>query len=69
MIKQAAASGYNDADWALSMLVDNEKTAAAEEAMFMEGVYDGLEKVAALSNDCFERGYEHMQSLHAQLTR
>jgi hypothetical protein len=69
MIKEAAVSGYNDADWALGVLTGAEKTAAAQQADFMEGVYDGLEKVAALSNDCFERGFEHMQSLHAQLTQ
>lgn len=66
--KTAAYEGYNDAAWALGVLVNNEKTAAAQ-GDFMEGVYDGLEKVAELSNDCFERGFEHMRSLHEQLTQ
>lgn len=73
-IKQAAATGYNAMDYALNAIQrqqpQRQKQAAHQktaEAEYNEGVMEGLNKVAEHSIDCFERGFEHMDSIAQSL--
>lgn len=67
MLKTAASDGYNAMDRKLQQMSGTEKTAAQKQAEYNEGVLAGLDKVAEHSIDCFERGFEHMNSIAYQL--
>jgi hypothetical protein len=61
MNKTAAEYGYHDAEVALGMLQQEKTASDARE----HGVMDAMHKLAAAADDCFERGFQHMATIHA----
>lgn len=64
-VKTAAATGYSAMDHALNALAAPRTKTAQEE--YSDGVMEGLNKVAEHAIDCFERGFEHMDSIVSSL--
>jgi len=63
-VKTAASTGYQATGQILDGIFQQEKTASESEE---QGIVDALEKVAAVSEDCFVRGSRHMTDLSQRL--
>lgn len=67
-VKIAAQLGYSEAENAINRIVSTEKTAqyhmmktAAEE--HAAGVHDAMQKIAEVTDECFQRGYAQMEMI------
>ncbi len=70
-LEKAASAGYQDMDYILGEIAQSgAKTAqyaAPDPNDFYAGLQSGLEKVAEVGTDCFERGADHISTILAEL--
>lgn len=65
-IKQAAVAGYQSTEEILGSLAHQEQMKVAH-GTEEQGIVDALEKLAAVSEECFIRGQQHMHNLAQRL--